>query len=130
MILAIIGSRGFKDKELLDSILTPRKDLIKKVISGGANGADKLGEQWAIENKIETEIFYPDWNKYGKKAGFIRNEDIIKNSTHVIAFWDGESKGTKHSIGLSKKLEKKLKIVLFKKPDTGATEEVLGSYGV
>jgi len=130
MILAIIGSRGFNDVELLNSILTPRVDLIKKVVSGGANGADKLGEEWAKENKIETEIFYPDWKKYGKRAGFIRNEDIIKNSTHVIAFWDGESRGTNHSIELSKKLEKKLKIVLFKKPDSGQAEEVLGSYGI
>lgn len=129
MILAIIGSRDFKDYEKLSSILTPHKDKIKKVVSGGARGADKLGEVWAIENNIETEIFIPDWNKYGKKAGFIRNEDIIKNSTHVIAFWDGESRGTKHSMGLATKLSRKLKVVLFTRPDRESDIEHYGKYG-
>jgi hypothetical protein len=129
MILAIIGSRDFKNYEQLSSILTPHKDKIKKVVSGGARGADKLGENWAVDNNIETEIFIPDWNKYGKRAGFLRNEDIIKNSTHVIAFWDGESRGTKHSIGLAEKLGKKLKIVLFDKPDLESDIEQYGKFG-
>ena len=83
------------------------------IVSGGAKGADSLSERWAKENNIETLIFIPDWNKHGKKAGFLRNEDIIKSSDAVIAFWNGESRGTLSSINLAKKYEKSCLIVKF-----------------
>jgi hypothetical protein len=113
MKLAVVGSRGFNDYEKLKSNL----DIIHKVkivtcvISGGAYGADSLAEKWAKENNIETLIFYPDWDKYGKSAGYIRNEEIVKASDAVIAFWDGTSKGTEHSINLARKYNKALAIV-------------------
>jgi hypothetical protein len=84
---------------------------ITLVISGAARGADKLGEQWAINNNIKTLIFPADWDKYGKAAGFIRNEDIIKNCDGVIAFWDHKSNGTKHSILLCEKYNKPCKVI-------------------
>jgi len=111
MKLAIIGSRTFNDYSLLKEKLDPYVSKITHVISGGAKGADSLGEKWAIENNIETIIFYADWNKHGKKAGFIRNEDIIKNCDKCVAFWDGESKGTAHSLSLCEKYNKKYKII-------------------
>lgn len=111
MKLAIIGSRDFYNYEFLKTTLEPYKDKITLVVSGAARGADKLGEQWANENKIQTLIFPADWDKFGKRAGFIRNEDIIKNAECVIAFWDGKSKGTKHSISLCEKYNKPVKII-------------------
>ena len=72
-------------------------------MSGGAKGADSLAEKYALENNIETEIFYPDWDKDGKAAGFIRNNQIIKNSNIVFAFTNG-SNGTQNSINIAKKL--------------------------
>jgi SLOG family YspA-like protein len=115
MKTAVIGSRNFGDYGLLNHKLNiiHNKKPITVIVSGGAKGADKLGEQWADENKIPKTIFYPDWKKYGKKAGFLRNEDIIKNSDVVIAFWDGLSKGTGHSIKLAKKYKKPCLIVNF-----------------
>lgn len=108
--LAIIGSREFNDYKLLkkhiDTLTSDNKINITKIVSGGAIGADKLGEEYARENKIPIEIFYPNWNKYGKRAGILRNYDIIKNCDLVIAFWNGISKGTKHSIDISKEMEK------------------------
>jgi hypothetical protein len=115
--LSVIGSRSFNDYDLLSKTLT---DLISeynlnivKFVSGGAKGADILGEKWADNNNIEKLIFLPDWKKFGKKAGFIRNEDIIANSDIVVSFWDGSSKGTKHSMGLAKKQNKKLITIKF-----------------
>ena len=55
--LAIIGSRGFNDYDLLKSILNPYKDIITLVVSGGAKGADSLGEMWANENNIKTKTY-------------------------------------------------------------------------
>ena len=111
MKLAIIGSRIFDDYKLLQETLEQHKSRITLVVSGAAKGADSLGEKWALENNIETLIFPADWNKHGKKAGFIRNEDIIKNCDCCIAFWDGISKGTKHSISLCKKYNKPYQII-------------------
>ena len=115
MKLAVVGSRNFNDYELLKSKLDAihKRKPITLIISGGAKGADSLSERWAKENNIETLIFLPDWDKYGKRAGFLRNEDIIKNSDSVVACWDGESKGTKHSIDLSTKYNKPCLIIKF-----------------
>lgn len=104
MKLAVVGSRDFNDYDLLKTKLDQINERVKitLIISGGARGADSLAERWANEHKVETKIFYPDWDKYGKKAGFLRNEQIIKYCDAVVAFWDGKSKGTEHSINLAK----------------------------
>ena len=111
MKLAIIGSRTFNNYSLLESYLNPHKNNISLVISGAAKGTDSLSEKWANENNIKTLIFPADWNKYGKRAGYIRNEDIIKNCDNVIAFWDKKSKGTKHALSLCKKYNKLYRII-------------------
>lgn len=90
-----------------------KRKPITLIVSGGAKGADSLSERWARENRIELLIFLPEWDKYGKKAGYLRNEDIIKNSDAVVACWNGESKGTKHSIDLVKKYGKSCLVVKF-----------------
>lgn len=111
--IAIIGSRTFNDYDLLSKTLEPYKDGISLIVSGGARGADSLGEKWAKENKKSTRIFLPEWKKHGKSAGYIRNKDIVKNSDGVIAFWDGQSKGTQHSFKLCDEMNVPLKIVKF-----------------
>lgn len=111
MKLAVIGSRTFDNYEFLQENLKVFLSKVTLVVSGAAKGADLLGEKWAKNNNIETLIFPADWKKYGRRAGFIRNEDIIKSCDCVVAFWDGKSKGTAHSISLCKKLNKPFKII-------------------
>jgi hypothetical protein len=111
MKLAIIGSRSFTDYNKLKEILKPYRAKVTLVVSGAARGADSLGEKWAKEYNIQTLIFPADWNTHGKRAGFIRNEDIIKNCDGCIAFWDGQSSGTKHSLYLCEKYNKPCKII-------------------
>lgn len=82
-----------------------------EIVSGGAIGADKMGEQFADEWEIKKTIFLPDWEKHGKKAGFVRNRDIIENSDFVLAFWDGLSKGSANSLSIAKKLKKPTLII-------------------
>ena len=115
MKLAVVGSRGFDNYNLLNTYLTKihLREPITCIVSGGAKGADKLSERWAKENNIPTKIFYPDWDKFGKRAGFLRNNDIITEADKILACWDGISNGTKNSIELSKRQNKKCHVVYY-----------------
>ena len=109
MKIGIVGSRGFNNYKLLCEVLSGLNAT--EIISGGAKGADLLGRMYAQDNKLPLTEFLPNWDLYGRSAGFIRNNDIIKNSDIVIAFWDRKSKGTKSSIDISIKLGKPLRII-------------------
>jgi hypothetical protein len=111
MKVAVIGSRTFSDYKLVKETLSTLN--ITLLVSGGAMGADSLGEQYAKLNEIPTKIFYPDWKTHGKKAGFLRNTDIIKESELIVAFWDGKSKGTLDSIKKTEELNKNVLIIKF-----------------
>lgn len=117
MNLAIVGSRTFSNYELLENevnkFIVENKFVVDFIISGGAKGADHYGEIYAFRNNIPTKIFLPDWDKFGKSAGYRRNVEIIDNCNAVIAFWDGVSKGTKHSIDIATDKNKIVKIILL-----------------
>ena len=116
MNLAIVGSRNFTDYPLFCQLLEDAIQDIKvhTVISGGARGVDTMAEQWANDNKRRFVVHLPQWNRYGKSAGPIRNRKIIQDSDQVIAFWDGESRGTQSSIQIAKRLSKPCHIIMYK----------------
>lgn len=103
----IAGSRNLTDTvtilNLIKGIVEKYKIEITEIVSGGAKGIDKIGEMYAEINNIPLTIFKANWNKNGKKAGFIRNEEMSKYGEILIAIWDGESTGTKHMIDCAKK---------------------------
>ena len=113
MRLGVVGSRDFNDYGLMKKYLDKIHSVepITCIVSGGAKGADYFGEVWAKDNNISKMIFKPDWQKYKKAAGYIRNEEIVNHSDKVIALWNGTSKGTKHTIDICKKKNKKCKII-------------------
>ena len=111
MTVAVIGSRTFTDYDRLAKVLNGM--TITRLVSGGAKGADSLAEKWAAEMDIPVTIFKPDWNRLGKSAGFVRNQDIVMEAEIVIAFWDNNSSGTRHSIELAGKLGKPVHIEFF-----------------
>ena len=120
MKLAIVGSRTFDDfGELLNFITFWFYDGLNncfhfdEIISGGAKGADSLGERFADDYEINKKVFKPEWDKYGKSAGFIRNQVIVDTCDMVLAFWDGESRGTADTIAKAKKAKKPTFIVYF-----------------
>jgi len=113
MRLAIIGSRTFNDYNLLRKSIHIFNTEIDCIISGGAKGADSLAKQFAEEWHIEYVEFPAEWNKYGKAAGFRRNHDIVNACDTVLAFWDGKSRGTKHSLDLARDAKKPTFLVYF-----------------
>ena len=80
------------------------------VVCGKAKGADTLGEQYAKERGYVVAYYPADWEKYGKRAGFIRNEQMAKNADALVAFWDGKSRGTKSMIELAQRYGLKIRI--------------------
>lgn len=113
--VAVIGSRSIQDKSIIFNYLDSKKDKINTIISGKATGPDFFSEEWANLNSIPTLIFPAKWKdengNVDKGAGYRRNHDIIKACEICVCFYDGISKGSKHSMELCKKYDKKLIII-------------------
>jgi len=60
------------------------------VLEGGARGVDRLGRQWAIENRIPFKTYHADFTTLGPRAGPLRNERMAEDAEALIAVWDGE----------------------------------------
>lgn len=112
----IAGSRKFGDyallKKTMDSVLTNVQDDIA-VVCGKARGTDTLGEQYAKERGYAVQYFPADWNRYGKVAGYIRNTTMAKNADALVAFWDGQSPGTRHMIQTAQSLGLKTRVKTY-----------------
>ena len=113
--VVVAGCRNYfnyKEAEaFIDFCLQNIKDEYALIfVSGGAPGADALGERYAREHGYKVERYDADWEKYSRRAGPIRNEEMAKAADFVICFWDGRSRGTKSMIGYAEKYEKPIKI--------------------
>jgi hypothetical protein len=119
MIKVIIaGGRDFDNYDLMcEKLKTYIGDGPVVIICGGARGADTLGERWANEHagKIVKAFMRmeADWDTHGKAAGPLRNEAMAEEADCLVAFWDGESRGTKHMIETMEKLGKPTRVVNY-----------------
>lgn len=107
MKLLIAGSRSITDIDL-SKYIPPDTCLI---ISGGAKGIDMLAEQYADKHKISKLLLRPRYNLYKRGAPLRRNEEMVRICDCALIFWDGKSKGTKHTIDYAKKLNKEIKVI-------------------
>jgi hypothetical protein len=101
MKIIIAGGRDFTDWEYFNAYMNftiPPWIKIDEIVSGGAKGADALGEQFAQLNNIPLKVIPADWDRHGRKAGPIRNAEMGIYADGLVAFWDGKSTGTKHMI--------------------------------
>lgn len=98
MRTVVAGSRGITDYGMVRHILDESPWYIAQVVSGGAQGVDRLAEGWAKDKGLPVERFPADWEQFGKSAGVRRNVEMAKSSHALIAIWDGESRGTRHMI--------------------------------
>ena len=117
MKIIIAGGRDFNDYnklcQICDHMLQNQQDI--EIVSGTAKGADQLGEKYANEKGYKITRFPANWDKHGKAAGYLRNEEMAKYADALIAFWDNKSKGTEHMINLAKKYNLKIKICNYGK---------------
>lgn len=120
MNLVIAGSRDFNDYDILlrecdlliEQLQWDKKHL--KIVSGTARGADKLGEYYAKNKRYELILMPAKWDLHGKKAGYMRNQEMAKIANQVILFWDQQSPGTKHMYDICMKLQLPVKVINYK----------------
>lgn len=135
MKLVICGSRTVCDEEM-PSALTARGTTIPhtrrnpeinilrvihaleklgwrptEIVSGCARGGDRVGELVAKRMGLPIKRFPADWNTHGKRAGYLRNAEMVAYADAVLALWDGKSKGTKHTIDIARQAGKPAHVV-------------------
>ena len=113
----IAGGRDFNNyallQEYVDKFLSTYPSDSIEIVSGNARGADKLGERYAKEHNLPVKLFPANWDKYGKRAGYLRNQEMTDYANMLIAFWDRKSKGTNHMINIAKKAGLIVKVVYY-----------------
>jgi hypothetical protein len=105
--LIVAGTRKWNDFDLFSKYLFDYIDKLddKSIIfiSGAARtGADRLVIDWCKLNGFPWVEFPADWD-IGLGAGYRRNTEMSKYGTHLLTFWDGFSKGTRHMVAEAKK---------------------------
>ena len=115
--LIVAGGRDYGDYAQLRDVLlelgtVTYADKAVSIVSGMARGADALGVRFAKEMGVELHEFPADWST-GKGAGFARNEDMAKFSDGLVAFWDGESRGTLHMIQTMQRAGKPVHVIRY-----------------
>ena len=105
----VAGGRDFDDYALMEKELDRLfwgenfcGDGQIKILSGMAPGADTLAIRYADEHELTKILFPANWKYHHRMAGFLRNKDMVALATHLVAFWDGRSHGTKHIIDLAR----------------------------
>ena len=113
--LIVAGSRTILDKDLvwdnIERLLVYNDPMDITIVSGLAKGPDQLGKAYAEEYGIHCQPFPADWGKHGRSAGYIRNKEMAEYADELLAFWDGESNGTKNMIDLMRIAKKKTTII-------------------
>lgn len=111
MKIAVVGSRDFKNKELVEKVLA--KELVhieNSVITGGARGVDTWAKEFCDNDCTDCEIIRPI-NPANKMDYLFRNVEIITKVGKVLAFWDGKSRGTKFVIDYARARKKDIEII-------------------
>ena len=110
MKIAVVGSRGWADYEKLTEVLD--KYPASELVSGAAQGADRLAEVYAIKRRIPITIYEPNMTGgYDVREYHKRNQNIVENCDKLVAFWDGKSAGTRGTIERARRAGKLLEVV-------------------
>lgn len=101
--ILVCGGRDYRRWDEVCRVLD-RTPGISAVVHGAASGADSLAHQWAVSRGIAHRAFPANWGLYGRRAGFLRNEQMLHENpdiAEVIAFPGG--KGTAHMVDAARK---------------------------
>lgn len=101
MRVLVCGGRDYNDYENVCDVLARLDyrfhDDYFTIVQGGARGADALAKRWAIEMHVPYEEYKADWDKHGKSAGFIRNQEMLDTGIDLVVAFPGGN-GTAHTV--------------------------------
>ena len=114
MKLIIAGSRNFDQFDIawLTNILFQMelhpKNGLTEIVNGDCRGIDALGANWAKSygNGLTIKTFPPNWDKYGRGAGPVRNKEMANYGDELLIIWDGKSKGSASMVKSMRELGK------------------------
>ena len=98
MIVLVCGGRNYADRQRVYTTLTKINDTkgIRKIVCGGAKGADRLAADWALANNVNLCTYNATWNTHGLSAGIKRNQLMLdREDIDLVVAFPG-SRGTAH----------------------------------
>ena len=98
MKVIVAGSCTIDDPGVVFRAIELADMEIDEVVVGGARGVDTIAHQAAVQAGLETRVFEPDWDRWGRSAGPRRNRQMAEYADALIAVWDGASRGTRNMI--------------------------------
>jgi hypothetical protein len=101
--IAVVGCRQYDNYDFFSERFVHYVNELKELYpgrpfefySGGAPGIDSMIEDYCADHGYTFTAIDADWDKHGKAAGFIRNQQLAERVGVVLVFWDGQSTGTK-----------------------------------
>lgn len=117
--VVIAGSRGITNKEFI------RKEMNNlwreigpfRLVSGMARGVDRISRDIAVAAGVEVIEMPADWDRYGRRAGYLRNVEMAKIADYGLILWDGQSRGTQHMMNIMSEMHKPTDVVVVEKGD-------------
>ena len=105
MKVLVCGGRNYNDHEFINKILNGihKKHGITLIIEGGADGADENGGFWAVESGVQRCTYHANWDIHARKAGPIRNANMIKFGAPDVCIAFKGGKGTACMVDLARK---------------------------
>lgn len=102
-VILFSGSRSIRSyfkfaRDLKERLANVHKDSVVFLQGEAYNGIDRLVRIFAKRNGWNCVGWPADWERHNKAAGHIRNSAMIAHTARLIAYWDGESRGTAHAI--------------------------------
>lgn len=124
----VAGSRSIQCQDIvfrkLDCLLARKIEQGEtiQIISGTARGADQMGERYAAARGFPCARFPANWVQYGRRAGYLRNCEMAQNADALVAFWDGQSPGTRHMIQIAEDRGLAVRVIRIHQKNKGGYE--------
>ena len=105
----VCGGNEFSDEQRMDEVLSRLNPA--EIIHGDAPGADRMAGAWARNHSIPEHRFPADWDAHGRRAGYIRNQQMLDEGEPDVVVGFPGGKGTVNMVSLAKRGEYLLLIV-------------------